>query len=308
MTTTMRDAFLDKLYNIAKEDRQVILLSGDFGAPSLDKFRKDLTGQFVHTGIAEQNMVNIAAGLALGGKTVFMYAIAPFITLRCYEQIKVNLCCMKLSVTGLGVGAGYGYDTAGPTHHATEDVAIMRALPGMTVLVPSDNVMVAALAEMAYKNPGPKYIRFDREKLPLIYDPNHDFSDGLTRLKTGRDLTIIATGIMVHQAFKVAEELAKHSIDAGIIDLYRIKPVNQELLLKLIGDTGKVVTLEENLINGGIGSVVAEILVDSGKTVPLKRIAIPDQYCFEYGGRHYLHAATGLDVDSVTRTIIKWLQ
>lgn len=305
----MRDAFFNELYEIARQDRQVLLLSDDFGAPSLDKFKTDLSRQYIFTGVAEQNMVSLAAGLALGGKIVFMYAIAPFATLRCYEQIKVDLCCMNLPVTSLGVGAGYAYDKSGPTHHATEDIAIMRALPGMTILNPSDSVMAAAFAEITYKNPGPKYVRFDREKFPLIYDAQkNDFSQGLTNLKTGGDLTIIATGIMVHQAFKVAEELAKHSIDAGIVDLYRLKPVNQELLLEVIGQSKPVVTLEENLISGGIGSIVAEILVDNGKTVPLKRIATQDQYCFKYGGREGLYTFLGLDVDNVTKTILKWLR
>lgn len=302
----MRDAFFDKLYEIAQKNKQVIVLTDDFGAPSLDKFRKDLSSQYINIGIAEQNMVSVAAGLALGGKIVYMYAIAPFVTLRCCEQIKVDLCCMNLPVTAVGVGAGYAYNNAGPTHHATEDIAIMRALPRMTILNPSDNVMAAACAEMSFNNPGPKYIRFDREKFPLIYNPNHDFSNGLTYLKTGRDLTIIATGIMVHHAFMVVDELAKHSIDAGIVDLYRIKPVNEELLLRAIEQSGRVVTLEENLINGGIGSILAEIFADNGKIYLLKRIAIPDQYYFRYGSRESLHSFCGLDVDSITKRILMW--
>ncbi|MBU0778354.1 1-deoxy-D-xylulose-5-phosphate synthase [Patescibacteria group bacterium] len=303
----MRDAFFDKLYEIAKINKQVILLTDDFGAPSLDKFRKDLSSQHINIGIAEQNMVSIAAGLALGGKIVYIYAIAPFVTLRCCEQIKVDLCCMNLHVTALGVGAGYSYSDAGPTHHATEDIAIMRALPGMTILNPSDNVMAAACAEISFNNPGPKYIRFDREKFPLIYNPTQDFSDGLTYLKTGNDLTLIATGKMVHQAFKVADELAKHSVDTGIVDLYRIKPVNEKLLLKIIEKSERVVTLEENFINGGIGSILAEVLADNNKTLPLKRIAIPDQYYFRYGNRNSLLSFCGLDVNSVTKRILKWL-
>jgi transketolase len=216
----MRDAFFNELYEIARQDRQVILLSDDFGAPSLDRFRKDLGRQYIAVGIAEQNMVSLGAGLALGGKVVFMYAIAPFVSLRCYEQIKLDVCCMNLHVTGLAVGAGYAYSSAGPTHHATEDIAIMRALPGMIVLNASDSVMAAAFAGMTYRDPGPKYVRFDREKLPPLYDAKKsDFSTGLASLKTGRDLTIIATGIMVHRAFGVAEALARHSIDAGIIDI-----------------------------------------------------------------------------------------
>lgn len=304
--TAMRDVFFDKLYEIAKKDRQVILLSDDFGAPSLDKFRKDLSSQFINIGIAEQNMVSTAAGLALGGKIVYMYAIAPFVTLRCYEQIKIDLCCMNLHVTALGVGAGFAYDNSGPTHHATEDIAIMRALPGMTILNPSDNVMVAACVEISYKNPGPKYIRFDREKPVTIYDKNTDFSDGIATLKTGKDLCIISTGMMVHKAFNVAHELSKHSINAGIVDLYRIKPINTELLLKFISQSQKVVTIEENLINGGIGSIVAEVLVDNEITLPLKRFAVPDKYCFKYGSREHIHKLYSLDVNSIVKKILRW--
>lgn len=302
----MRDVFFDKLYEIAKKDRQVILLSDDFGAPSLDKFKKDFSSQYINIGIAEQNMVSTAAGLALGGKIVYMYAIAPFVTLRCYEQIKIDLCCMNLHVTALGVGAGFSYDTSGPTHHATEDIAIMRALPGMTILNPSDNVMAAACAEISYKNPGPKYIRFDREKLVTIYDKNTDFSDGVATLKTGKDLCIISTGMMVHKAFNVAHELSKHSINAGVVDLYRVKPINAELLLKFISQSKRVVTIEENLINGGIGSIVAEVLVDNDITLPLKRFAVPDKYCFKYDSREHIHKLYSLDVNSIVKKILRW--
>jgi len=305
----MRDAFFDELYSIASQDRRVILLTDDFGAPGLDKFRRDLGDQYINMGIAEQNMVSVAAGLALGGKIVFMYAIAPFVTMRCYEQIKLDLCCMNLPVSSIGVGAGYAYGTAGPTHQATEDIAIMRALPGMTIFSPSDTVMAAALAEVTWRSPGPKYVRLDREKRPLIYgDQDNDFSDGLTSLKRGGDLTIVATGFMVHRALEVADELARYSVDVGIIDLYRIKPINEVLLIKTIEQSERIATLEEHSINGGIGSIVAEILADNGKIVPLKRIAIPDRYYFKYGGRGFLHSSCGLDGESVTRTLLEWLR
>lgn len=305
---SMRDVFFDKLYELAKKDRRIILLSDDFGAPSLDKFRRDLTSQYINIGIAEQNMVSTAAGLALSGKIVYIYGIAPFVTLRCYEQIKVDLCCMNLHVTVLGVGAGYAYNDAGPTHHATEDIAIMRALPRMTIYNPSDNVMVASFAETSYDNPGPKYIRFDREKPVNIYEKNTDFTNGIASLKAGKDLCIISTGIMVHKAFNIASELSKHSVDAGIVDLYRLKPTNEELLLEYISQSKRVVTIEENLINGGIGSIVAEILVDNDVTnLPLKRFAIPDQYCFECGSREHLYKLYDLDTEGIVKRILKWM-
>ena len=305
--TTMRDIFFDKLYEIAKSDSNVILLSGDIGAPSLDKYRKDLSEQYINIGIAEQNMISTAAGLSLGGKKVYVYAIASFLTSRCYEQIKLDLCSMNLDVTLLGVGAGLSYSTAGPTHHATESIAIMRTLPGMTVFCPSDNVMTRACAERSYTHRGgPVYIHLDREALPQIYDDNTRFSDGILQLRKGEDICIIATGIMVHTALTVANELANYGINTSVIDLHRIKPLNINKLVHYIRQAQKVVTIEENLIHNGIGSAVAEVIVDNDITLPLKRFAIPDKYCFKYGSREDIHKLYGLDGDSIIKNILKW--
>ncbi|OGO30604.1 MAG: hypothetical protein A2Z29_11575 [Chloroflexi bacterium RBG_16_56_11] len=306
MNLSMRDAFLDEIYNIARKDRQVMLLSNDFGAPSLDKFRAELATQFIHSGIAEQNMVNVAAGLAMAGKTVYMYSIAPFLPLRCYEQIRVHLSFRNLKVTGVAVGAGYSYDLSGPTHQALEDIAMMNALPGMTIYNASDSVMAKAFARMTYTDPGPKYVRFDREKFPDIYRDNKDFSDGLAVLREGRDLTIIATGIMVHRAFSVADELKARSIDASVVDLFRIKPLNERLLLETAATSRRLITLEEHFINSGIGSIISGLVTESGRDIKMKHIGIPNRYYSQAGGRKELHRLCGLDVERVTSRIQEW--
>jgi len=305
---SMRDAFLDELYNIARKDQRVMLISNDFGAPSLDKFREDCASQFIHIGIAEQNMVNVATGLAMAGKIIYMYSIAPFLPLRCFEQIRAHLSFKRFHITGVVVGAGYSYDLSGPTHHALEDIAVMNALPGMTILNASDSVMAAAFAGMTYKNPGPKYVRFDREAFPPLYDDeNNDFSNGLAKLKNGRDLNIVATGIMVHQAIKVADELAKHSIDAGIIDLYRIKQLNEELLMNTVTKSGRIVTIEESFVSSGIGNILSSLITERGADLKLKRLGTPDQYFPSGRSREELHRLCGLDVDSITKTTLEWL-
>ncbi|MGA8849123.1 MAG: transketolase C-terminal domain-containing protein [Dehalococcoidia bacterium] len=304
----IRDAFFDEVYRIAAEDPNVIFLTADMGAFSLDRFKRDLSGQYINVGVAEQNLVSIGAGLALGGRRVFVYTIASFITQRCYEQIKIDLCGMRLPVTIIGVGGGITYSSDGPTHQAMQDVAIIRALPEITILNPSDPIMAAAAARIAYKSPSPIYIRIEKGKLPLLYDNNKDFSAGLALLKKGRDLMIITTGIMVHQALKVVAELAKHSIDAGIIDLYRIKPINEELLLAFIEQSKRIVTLEEHSIIGGIGSAISEVLVDKGKALPMKRIALADKNCSGYGDREWMHSYYGLDMNSITKAILDWQQ
>lgn len=308
-TTTMRDAFFDALYDIVKQERNTVIISADMGAPSLDKFRRDLSSQFVNVGIAEENMVTIATGLALSGKKVFIYAIMPFVTSRCYEMLKVDLSLINLAVTVIGVGAGFSYEDSGPTHHSTEDITIMRVLPNMTILNPSDCVMAAKCAELACQITGPSYIRLDREVLPIIYtSPTaQTFTEGIATLKTGEDVCMIATGNMVHNALKIAEKLENHDIHAGVIDLYRLKPINTELLLTEITMSKKIVTLEEHLLEGGMGSAIAEILVDHGKSISLKRFGIPGKYLYAYGGREHIQAVCGIDVESVTHAIIEWL-
>jgi len=304
----IRDAFFDELYGIARENHDVIFLTADMGAMSLSKFKADLGSQYINVGVAEQNLVSVAAGLTLSGKKVFIYAIAPFITQRCYEQIKVDLCCMRLPVTIIGVGAGITYGSDGPTHHAIQDISIMRALPNMTILNPSDATMSAAAVRLSLENEGPTYVRIDKGQLPRLYDDKEDFSNGIALLRKGRDILIIATGVMVHQALKVADALAEHSIDAGVADLYRLKPINKQLLLALVEQSDRLVTLEEHSIIGGIGSAVSEILVDKGRDLPVKRIAIPEKSCVGYGDREWMHSFYGLDVNSVTQTISQWIR
>ena len=300
----MRDAFFSQLYEIARDDRRVILLSSDFGAPSLDKYRRDLATQFISTGVAEQNMVNVARGLAMAGKIVYTYAILPFY-MRCYEQIR-HLCFQNLNVNLVGVGAGFSYSTAGPTHHALEDIAAMRALPNLTILNASDSTMAGAFAGITYKGSGPKYIRLDRASLERPYPLGEDFSAGFIDYGGSQISTIVATGCMVAQAGYVAEKLRKKNIDVGIIDLYRIKPLKRELIERLkLGDY--IVTLEENYINGGIGSIISEILHDNNQAQKLLRLGVPDQYYSNYSGREELHRLSRLDVESIAEEILEWL-
>jgi transketolase len=307
MNRSMRDAFLDELYDIAQRDRNVLLISNDFGAPSLDKFRADLAGQFIHIGIAEQNMVNVATGLTMAGKRVYVYSIAPFLPLRCLEQIRVHMAFKGYPVTGVMVGAGFSYDLSGPTHQALEDIAIMNALPGMTIFNGSDPAMGAALARLTYEEPGPKYVRFDREKLPALYADGERFADGLGILRKGRDLTMVATGIMTHRALEVAGELSRRSVDAGVIDLYRLKPVNEDLLLEAARPTGRVLTIEESFVSSGIGSIVSGIIARRNEDVKLKCLGIPDRYFTQGGDRANLQRLCGLDRDSIVREALGWL-
>jgi transketolase len=302
----MRDACFEELRKIAAADRNVIVLTDDMGAFALDQLKKELASQYFNMGIAEQNIVSVAAGLALGGKRPFIYGISTFVTMRCYEQIRVDLCCMNLPVTIIGSGAGYTYGSDGPTHHATQDIAIMRALPEMTLFNPSDPVMTAAVVRMAYKYSGPAYIRIEKGILPCLYAEQHDFQRGFDVLRPGRDIMIVATGVMVHSALRVVEELSKHSLDVGVVDLYRIKPIDEGALSSSLRQAKRLITIEENSIIGGISSLIAEIMAGRSRPIPLQRIALHDRFCYEYGSREWLHAYQGLDVKSLAKTILEW--
>ena len=306
----MRDAFFDSLYDIARKDKDVILITSDTGAICLDKFKKRLKNQYINIGIAEQNMVSVAAGMAMSGKNVYIYAIVPFATMRCYEQIRVDLCCMNLPVKIVGIGAGFDYSTLGPTHHGTEDIALMRGLPGMAIYSSSDTLMADCIAKLSYRRKGPMYIRLDRTGHPLVYKDkkNIDMYEGFSLVKKGSDIYIIATGRMVYNALKIAKKLSGYSIHAGVIDLFRVKPFNAEGIWPVIKGAGRLMTLEEHFITGGIGSIVSEMLV-AKKNAPLfKPFGIPDNFCREYGTREYLHCLNKIDVDSVTESIRKWVK
>ncbi|OGS17891.1 MAG: hypothetical protein A2219_01790 [Elusimicrobia bacterium RIFOXYA2_FULL_50_26] len=304
----MRDAFFDELYALAKNDPDVVLLSADMGAYSITQFKKDLPKQYINVGIAEQNMVSIAAGLALTGKKVFIYTIIPFVTMRCFEQIKVDLCCMNLPVTIVGVGPGLTYGSDGPTHHATQDIALMRTLPEITILNPSDPASTKEFCRQAYRSAGPVYVRIDKGVLPSIHSHTEDFTQGISELARGTDITIITTGIMAHAAIAIAEELKKNSINAGVADLYRIKPLNVKKLLEIAAVSKRIVTLEENTLVGAMGSAVCETLADNGRQTPVKRIGLPDDHCFECGTRETLHSFYYIDAGGIKNTILQWIR
>lgn len=305
-----RDAFFDELLEIAHADPQVIFLTADMGAFSLERFKKELPRQYFNVGVAEQNMVSVAAGLALGGKKVFIYSIVPFATLRCYEQIKIDLCCMRLPVVIVGIGAGVMYGGDGPTHHALHDVAVMQALPEMTIYNPADAATTAATARLAYRaQGGPVYIRLEKGRLPELFnEPDEFFAEGLAVVREGSDATVIASGIMVHQALQAAETLFQEGISLRVIDLYRVKPLNSDRLLTLIPDGHKVVTLEENSLVGGIGSTIAALFSDAGRGISLKRLAFPDKHFYEACSREEMHALYGLDAPGIGAAIKVYLR
>lgn len=301
----MRDAFFEELFKIASLDKDVMLLMADQGAITFKKFEEKIPNQLINMGIAEQNMISVAAGLTLSGKKVFVHAIANFATLRCFEQIKVDLSIMNLPVTIVGIGAGFSYGSDGPTHHANQDIAAMRSIPGIRILNASDNVSLSVFPHLAYRFPKLTYIRLDKGNYPALYNENHNFLDGMGEIIKGVDLVIISTGVMVHQAVRIAEQF---KTKVGVIDIYRLKPLNEKNLLDLILPYKKIVVLEEHLSYGGLATIVADFLADYSLYKSFLRIGLPDENTFIYGDRDYMHDKIGISNSKIIRRIEKFIE
>jgi len=298
----IRDAFFDELYRIAQEDPEVVFMTADMGAFSLERFRADFPERFINVGISEQNLISAAAGMALAGKRVFVYAIIPFVTLRCLEQIKVDLCVMNLPVTVIGAGAGFTYSSDGPTHHAIEDVAVMRAFPNLTIYNPGDQVTASAAARSAYQACGPVYVRLDKGSYPVLHALPPAHSAGMATIRHGRDLLILATGCMTHSALEIAGKLAGGGIEAEVADIYRLKPLDRSLL-ESIRRHHAVVTLEEHNLPGGLGSAVLELISDAGLERSVKRLGIADCYPQGYGDREWMRSQCSLGSGTLLESV-----
>ena len=310
----MRDAFLDKLCQAMAFDERIFFVSADFGSPVLDRIREQFPQRFINVGIAEQNLINISAGLATEGFNVFAYAIAPFITMRCYEQIRVNLVLLstvrQMNVNLIGVGAGYSYVVSGPTHQCYEDLSIMRALPGMSIYSPADHLSAAALFETCLENNGPKYIRLDAQVLPMLYSESVlNLPQGFHVLKTGRDFCLIATGYMVHTALEIAEKLSLFNISATVLDLYDISHFDNKALFKTINNYPFIVSLEEGFRGrGGLDAMMFDWLAHNNINTNFLNIGVEGGYRFELGSRKELHEQVGIGTHAATETIVKFLQ
>lgn len=303
-----RDAFIDTIFEEALKNRNIIFISADLGAKALDRFRAEIPDQFIHAGICEQNMMDVAAGLAQNGKIVFVYAMGPFVTVRCLEQIKVALASMHLPCCIIGNGVGYSYDDAGPTHYATEDVTCMRSIAGCEVITVGDTTSSRLTALRACNEPALRYVRLDRAFLPDIYQPGETsfWDDGIRVIAPGEGLLLLSNGFMVQKALKVRELLAASGIHAAVADVFRVEPIDGNVLRRTLEPFKKIATIEEHFLNGGTGAAIAEAMADNGIAKPLLRIGIPAEYRFDNGGRESILKAVGLGVEEMAQKIARF--
>ena len=303
-----RESYGKALAELGKKHEDLVVLDADLAeATKTGIFKEAFPERHIDCGIAECNMVGIAAGLATTGKVPFASSFAMFAAGRAFEQVRNSVGYPHLNVKIAATHAGISVGEDGATHQCNEDIALMRTIPGMVVINPSDDVEARAAVEAAYEHEGPVYLRFGRLAVPVINDrPDYKFEIGKgVVLRDGKDLTIVATGLCVSEALKAAEALAAEGVDAAVINIHTIKPIDEELLCEYAKKTGKVVTVEEHSIIGGLGGAVCEALSEKCP-VPVKRIGIRD--CFgESGPAAELIHKYGIDAEGITAQIKEWL-
>jgi transketolase len=302
---SLRDFYGKTLVEIGKKNADIVVLDCDLsGSTRTSLFAKEFPARFFNMGVAEQNMMGTAAGLAAGGKIPFASTFAIFATGRAWEQIRQSIAYPDANVKIVASHGGITVGQDGPSHQAGEDVSIMRSIPGMTVIVPADAYDAAAAVRTAAEFVGPVYIRLTRDKFPVVYDEKRTFAIGKATVhKKGNDVTFIACGLMTHESLLAAEKLSAKGISAGVLDMGTIKPLDESAVLEAARNSGAIVTAEEHSIIGGLGSAVAET-VSGSFPIPVVRVGIPDTY-LSSGTPEELMVAAGLTPDNLVEAALR---
>src|SRR5882672_643329 len=299
----MRTAFVKALIEIASKDPRINLITGDLGFGVLEDFARQFPNQYLNPGVAEQNMAGLATGMALSGKIVFTYSIANFPTLRCIEQLRNDVCYHDANVKVVSVGGGFAYGALGISHHATEDIAIMRALPNMMVIAPGDPAEAYAATRLIARHTGPCYLRLGKAGEPIVHASPPEFRIGRAiKLLDGKHFCIISTGGMLPIAVKVSSELASTGLTSRVLSMHTVKPLDVEAVSAAAHDLPLIVTLEEHSIIGGLGGAVAEVVCElGGKRATLLRLGLPGTFSSEVGGQDHLRHTYGLSPERVKK-------
>ena len=301
----MRNAFADEVTLLAAEHKNLVMMPADIGNRLFDNFKSKFPDRFYNCGVAEANTISMAAGMALCGLRPIAYTITPFITTRCFEQIRVDLCYNNLPVIIVGVGAGFGYAPLGATHHSCEDVAILRVLPNMTVICPGDAFEVRAALRAAIKHNGPVYIRLGKKGEPLVHKSIPDFEIGKgIIMEKGNDICILSSGNMLPVAAEAAGILSGKGISTQLVSFHTIKPLDKELLSDAFNKFDLVVTIEEHSLLGGLGGSVAEWLADqSRQKARLLRFGTRDEFLHKVGKQEFAREQFGLTAKEISKKI-----
>lgn len=306
----MRGACVDKVFELAQRDPRIVYIGSDLSPDLTERMKKEMPGRAFMEGVSEAQVIGMAAGLAMEGFIPYVHTIATFITRRCYEQVAVDLCLHYLPVRLIGNGGGLVYAPLGPTHLAIEDVAIMRALPNMTVVSVCDADEMRRFMDQTIDWPGPIYIRLAKGYDPIVSRPEFGFTLGKAILMrepmnaTAPRALIVATGVATTRALEAAELLAKDRIESTILHMHTVKPLDTKALLAQVAKHPVVVTVEEHTVIGGLGSAVADAILDQGGKVPLiRRLGIPDTFAHNYGTQDQLMKSYGIQPPQIAEAV-----
>ena len=298
------------LFELANDNKDVVLITGDLGFGLFEDFSEKFPSQFVNIGIAEQNMIGVSTGLALEGKIVFVYSIGNFPTLRCLEQIRNDACYHNLNINIICMGAGFSYGALGMSHHATEDIAIMRSLPGMTVISTStEDEAYFSTIELSKRN-GVGYLRLDKSNASKSKELKDKIEIGKGNiLKDGSDYTIIVCGGIAEEALSAADDLDKDNISCKVVSMHTIKPIDNVLIQDCVENSKGIISVEEGNITGGLGSAILEACLKNGKfPLKMKTLGINDEYVSIVGSQEYLRDSTGLSKRFIVDAVLSMNQ
>jgi len=305
----VRQSALNSVYDLAKRDPRVLFIGSDLGAGVLEKFKTEMPDRFFMEGVSEQHIIGMSAGLAMDGYIPYFNTIATFLTRRCYEQVAVDLGLHELPVRLLASGGGAVYAPLGPTHIALDDIALMRAIPNMTVVCPADAPEMSRLVEATLDWPGPVYIRFGKGGDPVVSSADRPFALGKAiMMRPYGEIAIMSTGVMTARCLKAADELAGSGIGASVIHFHTIKPLDEQTVRDAASTCSLVVTVEEHSRIGGLGSAVTDVLADAGITTPQLRLAFPDQFVGTYGSQDSVLQSVGLQPPEIAKSILAGLE
>ena len=301
-----RDTTFDAIAVIMKKDANVFILTNDFNAFGLDEIRKFAKDRVVNVGLTEQNMVGVAAGMALSGKTVFVFGIAAHLAFRGLEQIKLDVCVQNLPVIFVVVGAGLAYGPDGPTHQGVEDISVLRSLPNISIYNPADYYSIDFSIRNAYESQTPSYVRLDKEVLPQLYDNDNDIKNGLIihqETKVNNQGIIFATGITVWLALKAQEFLKAQNVDCLVVDIYKIKPLNTNLLKEILSDTPWVIVIEEAINFGCLGELIAKYINGDTK---LSSVNLGENFLLGSSNREWIWDKYGFNPPDIVNKVLNF--
>jgi transketolase len=302
----MRETFFRTIENLFQYKGDIFVLTADLGFKLFDNIKSKYSDRFYDVGVAEANMIGLSAGLSLCGKNVYCYSIIPFLIMRAYEQIRIDVAYHNLNVKLVGVGGGYTYGLEGITHFGLEDMTLMRSLPNMSVVVPADPLEAQCLANISYEYQGPLYIRLGRAGDPYIYKNKPDFKIGKAIvLKEGKGIAIFAIGSMVYIGKQVVDMLAEKGINTTLVNMHTLKPLDVEIINQVASMHDGIFSIEEHYIHGGLGSAIAEILAEGKYNGVFKRFGIPDILKDYVGDAEFLREKCGLTPERIYHEIIK---